>query len=409
MYSFPSTSHTWLPRPRSRKMGATPWTNWVWPLLNVCVHDGMTLLARAKYSRDFANERSAVGSMASLSPPLGHDAVRPYRLRVAFVARRAAVDRLELGLALQKREDVVHAERLAQATVDGPNELEVRGAVDGPAEVREVRFVLDIQPTESLRVPPDVRRDVLTLGGRRRFAPRALKRLEREHLGVETVGKCGRLRIARVIDRASRLDEPRDHETRDPGIEERAVGSHAHDDRDTKPARRLVEAVQDVFLAPGVGGKVVIRGESEDRFVRGLLRRRDDHPLDARDPPGAPHEAREHWLAGDVGERFAGEARRAHSRLHDRRGHCPIFTGRPSVADAFAAEGTSRIARPPAASSTGGSPAWMHRTKWRISSTNIWFRSVLIDSWKTSTRRSSLPYTATDCVMKSQEIGRAHV
>src|SRR2546430_635038 len=102
-------------------MGATPWTNWVWPLLNVCVHDGMTLLARAKYSRDFANERLAVGSMASLSPPLGHDAVRPYRLRVAFVARRAAVDRLELGLALQKREDVVHAERLAQATVDRTN------------------------------------------------------------------------------------------------------------------------------------------------------------------------------------------------------------------------------------------------------------------------------------------------
>src|SRR2546422_9915125 len=221
----------------------------------------------------------------------------------------------------------------------------------------------------------------------------------RKSLLYEPGGKRARLRIAHVVDRASRFDESRDHETRDPGIEQRAVGSHAHDDRDTKPARRLIEAVQDVLLAPGVGGKVVIRSESEDRFVRGPLRRRDDQPLDARDPPGALHEAREHRLAGDVGERFAGESRRTHSRLHDRRDHCPIFTGRPSVADAFAASATSRIARPPAASSTGGSPAWMHRTKWRISSTNIWFRSVLIDSWKTSTRRSSLPYTATDCVM----------
>src|SRR5439155_16227447 len=173
MYSFPSTSHTWLPRPRSRKMGATPWTNWVWPLLNVCVHDGMTLLARAKYSRDFANERSAVGSMASLSPPLGHDAVRPYRLRVAFVARRAAVDRLELGLALQKREDVVHAERLAQATVDGPNELEVRWLVDGPAPAGKVRVMRDVKQVEQLRVLPDVGGDVLPLGGHRRLPPRA--------------------------------------------------------------------------------------------------------------------------------------------------------------------------------------------------------------------------------------------
>ncbi len=45
-------------------MGATPCTNWVGPLLKVCVHDGITWRARAKYSRDFASERSGVGSMA---------------------------------------------------------------------------------------------------------------------------------------------------------------------------------------------------------------------------------------------------------------------------------------------------------------------------------------------------------
>src|SRR2546428_815410 len=114
----------------------------------------------------------------------------------------------------------------------------------------------------------------------------------------------------------------------------------------------------------------------------------------------APHNGPdEHGLADDEGQGFAGVCGRTLRPGRERRSLGLSLSGGPFVAGAFAGSGPSRIAGPPAASSTGGSPAWMHRTKWRISSTNIWFRSVLIDSWKTSTRRSSLPYTATDCVM----------
>ena len=57
MYSLPSTSHTWLPSARWRNSGATPRTSCVWPLLNVCVQDGMTFSARAKYSSERASGR----------------------------------------------------------------------------------------------------------------------------------------------------------------------------------------------------------------------------------------------------------------------------------------------------------------------------------------------------------------
>ena len=57
MYSLPSTSHTWLPWARCRNSGATPRTSCVWPLLKVCVQDGMTFSARAKYSSERARGR----------------------------------------------------------------------------------------------------------------------------------------------------------------------------------------------------------------------------------------------------------------------------------------------------------------------------------------------------------------
>src|SRR6266566_4880244 len=369
MYSLPSTSHTWLPRPRWRKIGATPCTNCVGPLLKVCVHDGMTLRALAKYSRDFASERSGVDSML-LSPPLGRRAVRAHRVGVALVTRRPLVDRLELGLAPHEREDVIHAERLAETIVDRAYELEVRQLVDRPATVGEARLV-----------------------------PSPFECGEREHFGIQTVGERRRLRVADVVEHAAGLEELREDPARDRGVEQRTVGSDPHDNGNAEPARRPVKAVQDVLLVTRIGRQIVIGGESKDRFVRRLLGRRDDDSLDPGDPPRALHEPREHGLPGDVGEGLAGQSRRAHPRLHDGSDHRPTGTGRPCAAAAFAASATSRIARPPAASSIGESPVSTHRPKWRISSTNIWLRSVLIDSWKTSMRRSSLPYTVTDWLM----------
>src|SRR6266536_2836097 len=52
MYSLPSTSHTWAPRPPSRYFGAMPRTHWPGPLARVCVPAGMSCRARAKYSSD---------------------------------------------------------------------------------------------------------------------------------------------------------------------------------------------------------------------------------------------------------------------------------------------------------------------------------------------------------------------
>src|SRR5205823_372894 len=170
-------------------------------------------------------------------------------------------------------------------------------------------------------------------------------------------------------------------------------------DRDAVPARGLVEAVQDVLLAAGVRGQAVVRGEARDGLVGRLLGGRDDHALDAGDAARALDQPREHRAAGDIGERLAGEPGRAQPGLHDRGDHRPIATGRPATADAFAASATSRIASAPAASTTGAAPSRTQRAKWCISSRNIWLRSVLIDSWKTSRRRSSLPYTVTDCPM----------
>src|SRR5437879_2680837 len=324
---------------------------------------------------------------------------RATRAGVALVARRPLVDRLELGLAPHEREDVIHAERLAKTVVDRPDELEARQPVDRPATVGEVRLVCDIEEAEQLRVFPDVGRDVFTLGDEPRLVPSPFECGEREHFGIQTVGERRRLRVADVVEHAAGLEELREDPARDSGVEQRTVGSDPHDNGNAEPARRPVEAVQDVLLVTRIGRQIVIGGESKDRVVRRLLGRRDDDSLDPGDPPRALHEAREHGLPGDVGEGLAGQSRRAHPRLHDGSDHRPTGTGRPCAAAAFAASATSRIARPPAASSIGESPVSTHRPKWRISSTNIWLRSVLIDSWKTSMRRSSLPYTVTDWLM----------
>src|SRR3990170_2135120 len=207
MYSLPSTSHTWLPRPRWRKSGATPCTNCVGPLLNVWVHDGITFRARARYSRDLVSGRRAIGSMALLaSLRIGEGAIRAHRPGVAFVARGAPVDRLELGMAPQQLENVVHAGRLArpaEVAIDRAHELEVGGLVHGPAEGREVRLVGHVGDAERVGLLPDVGRDVLALGGEPRLPPGPLERSEREDLGIQAVGERRRLGVADVVERAA--------------------------------------------------------------------------------------------------------------------------------------------------------------------------------------------------------------
>src|SRR5258706_511299 len=80
------------------------------------------------------------------------------------------------------------------------------------------------------------------LGGQARLAPRAGQRRGREHFRVLAVGECRRLRVARVVEAAARVEKPRQHEAGHSRIEQRAVGRDADDDGDAEAARRLVEA-----------------------------------------------------------------------------------------------------------------------------------------------------------------------
>src|SRR4051794_38323557 len=57
MYSLPSTSQTWLPRPRLRNFGDTPSTNCDGAFDSVCVPAGITRVARSQRRSDSAIER----------------------------------------------------------------------------------------------------------------------------------------------------------------------------------------------------------------------------------------------------------------------------------------------------------------------------------------------------------------
>src|SRR5205823_3313238 len=160
-----------------------------------------------------------------------------------------------------------------------------------------------------------------------------------------------------------------------------------------------VEAVEDVVLAPRVYRQPVRLGEGHEGPIARALGGRDDDRLQPRDAARALHEVTQQRAAGHVHQRLAGQTRRTQARLDEGGDHRSSLTARPSAAEALAASAISSTRRPPAASSVGGAPVSAHATKCRSSSTNMALRSVLIDSSKASSRRSSLPYTRTVCAM----------
>ena len=264
--------------------------------------------------------------------------------------------------------------------MDPADELEIGGLVHRPAQPREVLHVAHVGEAEALGMLPDVRRDVLALGGQPRLAPGQGQRGGREHLGVLAVGKRRRLRVADVVEAAVGVGEAPQHEPRHGRVQQRAVRRDAHDHRDAEAPRRAVEAIEHVVLAARVHRQPFRLGEVHDGAIGRALGGGDDDRLQLRDAAGPLDEVAQQRAARHVHQRLAGEPARAHARLHEGGDHRSSLTGRPSAAEALAASAISSTRRPPVASSIGGAPRSAHATKCRSSSTNMKLRSVLMDS-----------------------------
>src|SRR6185437_14907691 len=126
-YSFPSTSQTRLPRPRSRKSGEMPTGKAVRDFENVCDASGMTASARARNSVDL-RYRSR-GSCSAM---------------VLSVGREVRVDGGDLGMLAQQLVHIIGAERRiphVERLEDPSDERKILGIVDRPAQITSVLAV----------------------------------------------------------------------------------------------------------------------------------------------------------------------------------------------------------------------------------------------------------------------------